>query len=147
MGYEFHVGQDYLVVSNQDGARYKTGACSRTGRIDSEDVIEDLKAVRTWKSGNPLQPRIYGRVQQRDLNSSLQVHLLHDGKVLSIGPAADGRFSFDDLEKKRYTLAVEDARGSGKRVIDLSRFRCFEAIPWFGDKWEILGGPLELPVS
>src|SRR5579884_2550994 len=60
-GYSFEPGRSYLVNSFPDGPRYRTGACSRTSGVDAADAVEDLKALRAWKSGSPLAPRIYGR--------------------------------------------------------------------------------------
>jgi hypothetical protein len=39
-GYRFEPGLTYLVDANLAGSRHRTGACSRTGRVDSEDAVE-----------------------------------------------------------------------------------------------------------
>ena len=138
-GYPFQQGQVYLVNASRDGVRYATGACSRTSSIQSDDATEDLKALRSWKPGTPLPPRIYGRIDREDLHSGIRVTLKNGEaeQVAQIGP--DGRFSFDGLKPEAYRLQVADERGSGERVIDLSRNGCFEAFPRFSDGWRIAG--------
>jgi hypothetical protein len=146
-GYRFESERVYLVNSFRDGPRFITGACSRTGRVDSEYAVEDLKALRAWKSGSPLAPRIYGRIPSSDIRTDIRVRLTksQDEKLARLD--ANGGFSFDDLEKAQYRLSVQDARGAGDRVIDLSRLGCFEATPWFGDGWHIAGSPVLLEKS
>jgi hypothetical protein len=143
-GYRFQPGASYLVNSFRDGPRYRTGACSRTGRVDSDDAVEDLKALRAWKAGNPLAPRIYGRVLPSNLRPGILVGLRKNQDETVTGLDAIGGFSFDGLEKTQYRLEVRDARGTGDRLIDLSRLRCFEATPWFGvgEGWHIAGSPV-----
>jgi hypothetical protein len=143
-GYPFESGRDYLVNSVRDGSRYGTGACSRTGRVESDDAVEDLKALRAWKSGNPLPPRIYGRIPFEHLRPDIRVHLIMDRGERSVSVGADGRFSFDGLENTQYRLQVQDGRASGERVIDLSRLGCYEATPWFDGVWRIVGSPVGL---
>lgn len=140
-GYAFQQGQVYLVNARRDGNRLRTGACSRTTSIMSYEAVEDLKALRAWRSGKPLLPRIYGRVGGDDLRSGIRVSIKHgqDEEVLRIGP--DGRFVFDDLKKDVYQFQVEDERGSGERLVDLSRIGCFEAFPSYSDGWRIGGLP------
>src|SRR5260370_248666 len=140
-GYRFEPGGSYLVNSFRDGPHYRTGACSRTARVDSVDAVEDLKALRAWKSGNPLAPRIYGRISSSDLRAGIRVRLTKDQNEKLAPLDANGGFSFEGLEKAQYRLEVQDARGSGGRVIDLSRLGCFEATPWFSDVWHIAGSP------
>lgn len=146
-GYRFELGGAYLINSIKDGPRYKTGACFRTGRVESDETVEDLKALRAWKRGNPLAPRIYGRVAYEDLRPDIRIHLIKDRSEKSVGISVDGSFSFDDLEKTRYLLRVEDVRGKGEREIDLSSIGCFEAMPWYSDFWRIAGEPIVLPLA
>jgi hypothetical protein len=141
-GYRFETGQVYLVNASRDGSRYRTGACSRTAKIDSDSAIEDLKALRARKSGKPLPPRIYGRVDSGDLKSDTRIRLAHDGEECSVAIDNDGRFSVDGLEPMKYRLIIEDARGKGDREIDLSRIGCVESFPWFSDGWHIAGSPV-----
>lgn len=141
-GYRFETGQVYLVNASRDGSRYRTGACSRTAKVDSDSAIEDLKALRARKSGNPLPPRIYGRIDSGDLNSDTRIRLVHDGEERPVTIGKDGSFSIDGLERMKYRLIVEDARGKGDREIDLSRIGCFESFPWFSDGWHIAGSPV-----
>jgi len=143
-GYRFELGKAYLVNSIKDGPRYKTGACFRTGRMESDETAEDLKALRAWKRGSPLAPRIYGRVAYEDLRPDIRIHLIQDRSEKSVGISAEGSFSFDDLRKTRYLLRVEDARGKGEREIDLSGIGCFEATPWYSNFWRIAGEPAVL---
>ena len=146
-GYHFKVDRVYLVSSIRDGTRYRTGACSRTGPVDSEDAVEDLKALRAWRSGKPLAPRIYGRIPSDDMRADIRLRLTkdHDEKLARVD--ANGGFSFDGLERAQYRLEVQDARGSGARVINLSRLGCFEATPWFSDVWHIGGVPVLLEMK
>lgn len=141
-GYRFETGQVYLVNATRDGSRYRTGACSRTAKIDSDSAVEDLKALRARKSGIALPPRIYGRVDAGDLKSDTRLRLAYDGEERSVAIGNDGRFSFDGLERMKYRLIVEDARGKGDREIDLSRIGCFESFPWFSGGWHIAGSPV-----
>lgn len=143
-GYRFDPGGSYLVNSFRDGPRYRTVACSRTARVDSVDAVEDLKALRAWKSGNPLAPRIYGRISSSDLRADIRVRLTKDQNERLAHLDANGGFSFEGLQKAQYRLEVQDARGTGGRVIDLSRLGCFEATPWFSVVWDIAGSPVLL---
>jgi hypothetical protein len=140
-GYAFQQGQVYLVNASHDGTRYAMGACSRTTHIESDDASEDLKALRAWKSGTPLPPRIYGRIDREQLRSGIRVSLKNDEAEQVAQMGSDGRFSFDGLKPETYRLQIADERGSGDRVIDLSRMGCFEAFPWFSDVWSIAGSP------
>lgn len=143
-GYRFEPGLTYLVNANHDGPRYHTGACSRTSRVESDDAVEDLKALRAWRTGNPLPPRIYGRIDMRDLRPDIRVRLVDDQgqeeRLTRLDP--NGRFTFDDLAKTKYRFQVEDSRGKGERLIDLSRLGCFEATPWFSESWHVAGSPV-----
>jgi hypothetical protein len=131
------------VNSVRGGSRYQTGACSRTSKVESDDAVEDLRALRVWKSGRRLPPRIYGRIDSSDLRTDTRVRLINDRKEYSISPGADGRFSFDGLEKTKYRLQIEDGRGNGERVINLATFGCFEATPWFDGAWHVAGSPVQ----
>jgi hypothetical protein len=145
-GYSFQQGQVYLVNASRDGTRYGTSACSRTSSMESDDAAEDLKALRAWKSGRLLPRRIYGRIDREQLPSGIRVSL-KNGEAEQVAPmGSDGRFSFDGLKPETYWLHVADERGSGERVIDLSRIGCFEAFPWFSDGWRIAGSPVETNV-
>ena len=146
-GYRFEPGGSYLVNSFRDGTRYLTGACSRTARMESPDAEEDLKALRAWQSGNPRAPRIYGRISSSDLRADIRVRLTKDQEEKLAHLSANGGFSFDSLEKAQYRLEVQDARGTGGRVIDLSRSGCYEATAWFSDVWEIAGFPVLLEIK
>jgi len=119
-GYPFGSDRAYLVNSVRDGSRYRTGACSRTGRVESDDAVEDLKALRAWKSGSPLPPRIYGRILFGHSRPDIRVRLIQDRGERSVRVGADGGFSFDGLENTQYRLQVQDGRGSGERVIPLA---------------------------
>jgi hypothetical protein len=141
-GYRFEQGQLYLVNTNRRDGRYRTGACWRTSSVASDDATEDLMALRAWRSSKPLPPRIYGRVSPQEVHTGLRVILGDDQQELVFQVDASGRFSFDNLEKRMYQLQIVDERGTGKRDIDLSRLRCFEAFPWFSDSWHIGGSPL-----
>jgi hypothetical protein len=64
-GYRFEAGKQYLVVSWQYKGKtnlWWTGACSRTAPVGSEMAKQDLKALRAWRDGQPLSPRIYGGI-------------------------------------------------------------------------------------
>jgi|SRR5579871_126021 len=139
-GYRFELGKTYLVVSGRQGGR--VDACSRTSRVDSDDVTEDLKALRAWRSGKPLPPRIYGRVDPADRRPDVRIRLVDGEQERSADIGPDGYFSFDLLERKQYRMRIEDGRGKGERVIDLAPMACLEATPRFDGSWEILGSPL-----
>jgi hypothetical protein len=141
-GCPFEQGRLYLINARRDGNRYVTGACTRTSRITSNEAVEDLKTLRTWKSGRPLPPRIYGRFRTEDMRAGIRVSVRHGQveRVLQIG--SDGRFSFDDLSKEAYQLQVIDERGSSAIVLDLSHVGCFEASPWYSDGWHIGVSPV-----
>jgi hypothetical protein len=145
-GYRFEPGLTYLVNANPDGPRYRTGACSRTSGIESDDAVEDLKALRAWRTGNPLPPRIYGRINLSDLRPDTRVRLIdgQDQEERLARPDVNGRFSLDGLTKTKHRFQVEDSRGKGERLIDLSRLGCFEATPWFSEVWHIAGSPVVL---
>jgi hypothetical protein len=145
-GYRFETGVTYLVDAYSDVTRYQVRACSRTGRVESDEAIEDLKALRAWRTGNPLPPRIYGRINVRDLRQDTRVRLIDDQdreeRLARVDP--DGRFSLDNLTKTKHRFQAEDARDKGEILIDLSRIGCFEAIPWFSEGWHIGGSPVTL---
>ena len=141
-GYRFKPGSLYLVNAHVEGSRYLTGACSRTSRIDSDEAVEDLRALRAWRSGIPLLPRIYGRIEPADVRTDTRVHLIEDRDERSVRLDGDGRFSIDGLAKTKYRLRVEDARGKAEHEIDLSRIDCFEATAGFSDGWDIAGDPV-----
>jgi hypothetical protein len=141
-GFPFEPGQVYLVNATRDGSRYRTAACFRTAKIDSDSAIEDLKALRARKSGKRLPPRIYGRIYSSDLTSNTRLRLALNGEERSVVIGDDGRFSIDGLERLKYRLIVEDERGIGDREIDLSRIGCFESFPWFSSGWHIAGSPI-----
>ena len=144
-GYLFALGKVYLVDAYRDGLHYHTGACSRTASVDSRSAVEDLKALRAWKSGVPLAPRIYGRIAPDDMQPGLQVRLTRDqeDKLAQINP--DGSFSFDGLEREQYRLVVQDTHGAQAHSIDLSETACSEAIVWFRGGWNIVASaPLDL---
>jgi hypothetical protein len=143
-GYRFELSREYLVNSGREGPRYRTGACSRTSRVESDDAVEDLKALRAWKSGRPLPPRIYGRIDSPDLRMDTRVHVIDDREEHTVLLAANGRFSFDGLEKTKYRFQVQDGRGKGERLVDLSHLSCFEAFPWFDGVWHVAGSPVVL---
>jgi hypothetical protein len=141
-GYRFELGVPYLVNSMKDGTRYKTGACFRNGRVESDETVEDLKVLRAWKRGSPFPPRIYGRVPSEDLRPEIRIQLTNGHAEKSVRVGAGGSFSFDDLEKTKYLLRVEDGRGKGEREFDLSHVGCFEATPWYSDGWRIAAVPV-----
>jgi hypothetical protein len=141
-GYRFESGRVYLVNATRDGSRYRTGPCFRTNRIESYEALEDLKALRAWKSGKPLAPRIYGRIRPSDLRVDTRLRLIGTGPTRPVAVDEGGLFSIDDLESQPYRLEVMDARGSAERLIDLSRLRCFEVTAVFSDAWSILGFPI-----
>lgn len=146
-GFPFQPGQSYLVSAFPQGPRFSTGACSGTGRVDSHYTLEDLKFLRARKAGHPLPPRIYGRIDLKDLRPDTRVLLIKDGaeQTTQIGP--DGTFAFDHLDKSKYLLRVQDARGRDDLEIDLRPFGCFEAFPGFYNGWSIVGGPNLIPAG
>lgn len=139
-GYRFQPGKEYLVVSYQNTKTDKwwTGACSRTAPVDSENARQDLKALRAWRDGQPLAPRIYGQVldwRKRQLGVPLfsgspdvLIRLAGASSEQEVRADAEGRFSFENLEptKQRIELVVPEILGSPQNI-DLSRGRCFEA--------------------
>lgn len=143
-GYRFEAGRTYLVNASVDGPRYRTGACTRTGPVQSQEAIEDLKALRAWKSGHPLAPRIYGWIHPSDLRPDTRLSLVG---LREVPVSPDGSFSFDGLTKAEYRLRIQDARGTGDRVIDLRRLGCFETLPSFHNGWSIAGSPVLIEVT
>jgi hypothetical protein len=148
-GYQFRVGDVYLVNAWRDGPRYKTGACSRTGPIYSREVVEDVKALRASRGGESLAPRIYGYISREGLRTGIQIHLLRKGghDRESRIPDSDGAFSFDDLDRTEYRLQIEDSRGTAETTVDLWASECFEAELWFDDEWKIAGSPVLIESS
>jgi hypothetical protein len=104
-----------------------------------------LKTLRAWKSGK-LAPRIYGGIRSGDLNSDTRVHLIDGREERSVRLDADGSFSIDDLKKTQYLLRVQDRRGQGERIIDLSQLNCVYVVPWFGGIWRIAGSPADMQI-
>jgi hypothetical protein len=142
-GFRFEPGWTYLVVAHRNGRSYHTGACSRTSRVESSSAVEDLKALRAWRSDNPLAPRIYGHIDKAQVRQDTRVRLFdEESRERAVSRVdSNGRFAFDALGKVTYRLQVEDFRGKGERLIDLSRLACFEATPYFGESWSVLGIP------
>ena len=146
-GYRFEPGLDYLVNSFREGDRYRTGACSGTALVGADQAVENLKALRAYKSGAPLAPRIYGRIHLADLRPDATVRLIGGGETRPVRLGADGRFSLDGLDKAKYRLQVEDARGAGEREINLATLGCSDASPWFSNGWHIAGSPTVVPAA
>lgn len=151
-GYRFKKGEQYLVVSRQDKMtnRWWTWACSRTAPLDSADAIEDLKALRAWRDGRTLAPRVYGEIyDQREGNdprspapSGVSIRLTGPSSEQEIRVGAEGRFSFDNLAPASHRLEVVAGPVIGSpQEIDLSHGGCFEAEVVLGSdlQYSILG--------
>jgi hypothetical protein len=108
---------------------------------ESEQAIEDLKALRARKSGTPLLPRVYGRINPSDLRADVLVRLTRDQNEDWVHPDSGGGFSFDGLEKTQYRLQVQDGRGTGERLLDPAGRGCFETVPWFSGSWRVAVSP------
>jgi hypothetical protein len=136
-GYKFEKGKEYLVVSRQNikTGRWWVFACSRTALVGSVDAQEDLIALRVWRTGRQLAPRIYGRVvdwrerQAADVPATTAVIRLVGASIdRETRTDAEGRFSFDDLTPAKYRVEIVAPAARGDpRELDLSRGGCFEA--------------------
>jgi hypothetical protein len=141
-GYKFQAGREYLVVShqNKETGRWSTGACSRSAPVESADAQQDMRALRARKAGEPMAPRIYGRVGE-PLPSAL-LRLAGASFHREAVSDADGRFAFDNLPAGKYRLEVGGMEASGgPQEIDLSGGGCFEAevIVELGARYVVLG--------
>jgi hypothetical protein len=156
-GYSFHVGGEYLVVSEKHAEtnRWWTGACSRTALVESVEAHEDLRTLRASKDGRPLPPRIYGQIldwRQRQPGNQVSPGL--SGAVIrlvgasidrEIGSDEQGRFTFDDLTAASHRLQITSPTAFGlPHKIDLSHGGCFEAVVFIeqdaaGIEYKILG--------
>lgn len=142
-GVAFKTGETFLVVASQDPAtgRWSSTICSRTQSIRYAD--SDLRALRAWKEGRSLKPRVYGNVEdwtnrgkgwgvESKPLGSLKLELRTGDQVRTTLTGADGSFAFDDLEPKVYQLRAEIAgwrflRTSESRTqVDLTHAGCSE---------------------
>jgi hypothetical protein len=136
-GYRFKMGETYLVVADKESPklRWRTGACTGTQPILTAG--EDLKALRPWKEGRLLPPRVYGQIQEERPQPlgppiytpmpGLPVLLFHGESKLEVRSDHAGRFSFDDLAQSKYRLELGQPGWQGsKEEVDLTRDRCFE---------------------
>jgi hypothetical protein len=135
-GYRFKLGETYLVVAKRTATvRWWTGACSGTEPIASAG--EDLKALRAWRDGHPLQPRVYGVVRDGRLKQpgqwidpplpSVPMLMICGDSRLEAKSDQEGRFSFDDLGTRKYRLEVGLPSWQGSSMeVDLSHDRCCE---------------------
>jgi hypothetical protein len=162
-GYAFEVGKEYLVVSERSSKtnRWWTFACSRTAPVDSVAAREDLIALRAWKEGHSLAPRVYGQIFDLrhlppddlvppDLPTA-QIRLTGTSFGHEIRSDEEGRFSFDNLPKAKYEIKVEAPGVIGSsQNLDFSRGGCFEAEVIMQEdsagnaSYKILGAPLKL---
>lgn len=156
-GYRFEAGKQYLVVSSQytKTDKWWTGACSRTAPVESEDAKQDLRALRAWRDGRPLSPRIYGQIYDRRHRQPSDpgppgspdfiIRLTGASSEQEIWPDTEDRFSFDNLAPTSHRLELVAAAALGSpQEIDLSHGRCFEAEVFIeqaakGLKYSILG--------
>lgn len=142
-GVDFQEGQTYLVNATQDSGWYRVRACSRTDRVESFEAAEDLKALRAWKSGSPLAPRVYGQIAAAELRTDTRLRLFGDGGERLVPIDSSGRFSAEGLERKEYRLQIDDARGKADYAVDLGPVSCFEARASFDGRWRIwTSGPI-----
>jgi hypothetical protein len=126
-GYRFEPGRTYLVVASREmPGDWWTRAC--LGSKPIENAQDDLSAMRAYRDGRPLPPRVYGTVldyreivrfdQRPPPFANVPVRLVRDGVTLETACGGTGRFAFDRLEKAEYLLEVgpRDWQGSPVRI-------------------------------
>lgn len=151
-GYDFQVGETYLVYANEEeGSNYFfTSSCMRTKRLS--EAGEDLAYLFFYKNQPEQSSRLEGFATS-DWNSQRVVDPLHDPTKIS-GPVAgvivrlqsdrfvryaetsgDGRFLFDGLPKGTYQLSVfasgypqTDQLLSGPRTLAIKEKSCSRQI-------------------
>lgn len=157
-GYRFEAGREYLVVSWQpkETTTWWTGACSRNAPVESDRAVQDLRALRAFRDGRPLAPRIYGQIYDRRHRqpsdtvtpgpADFIIRLTGPSSEKEIRPDDEGRFSFDNLAPASHRIEVvaSGARGDAQEI-DLSHDRCYEAEVVIepdsnGMEYTILGG-------
>ncbi|BDC52738.1 hypothetical protein F183_A50530 [Bryobacterales bacterium F-183] len=103
--------------------------------------------MRAWKAGRSLVPRIYGWFDDEESRSGVTLRLRESrDDERATRPDSAGFFSFDNLTPGEYRLVIEDARGRGETSIDLTRWHCYEASPWFSKRWYVPGVPVAIPI-
>jgi hypothetical protein len=148
-GYRFRLDGEYLVVAFAKTAtgRWRTGACSRTAPAESTEAREGTDFLRAWRSGNPLRPRVFGKVTPAPRAGpwspapGVRVTLQRPGSGLGTTTDQAGRFAFENLEAANYQLDVAVPGWEGKSSeVDLTANRCVQSSIFLedGERYVIL---------
>lgn len=108
-GYEFKIGQRYLVYANRSKTHLTTSICSRTKPVDQAD--EDLAFLGTLSSAAP-GATIYGRVTRYELKKEVgvsdpDVFITIDGEEKKeVRPDSEGNYRVKGLPAGKYKVKV-----------------------------------------
>ena len=141
-GVDFRDGETYLIEAQLvRDLLWSTSICSRTNRI--RDAQEDLEALRSWKKGESLTPRVYGYVDdwtsRHDEHPSsypriggVRLKLLGESETHEAVTDSEGRFRFEGLESQVYRLELDEpdwhfwSTAQARSTIDLTEAHCAE---------------------
>jgi hypothetical protein len=108
-GYEFKIGQRYLVYANRGKTNFTTSICSRTKPFDQAD--EDLAFLGTLSSAAP-GATIYGRVMRYELKKEVGVSdpdvfiTIEGEEKKEVRPDKEGNFRVKGLPPGKYKVKV-----------------------------------------
>jgi hypothetical protein len=140
-GVPFTDGETYLVFAGRDDktGRWTTSICAETTKIEWAE--QSLRALRAWKRGEELKPRIYGSL--RDLTTrpkgdrewfrrlgGVTLWLLSSGPVQQTVTDHNGQFVFDGLDHLKYRVQIllpgftPTSISDGNKEIDLTKSSC-----------------------
>jgi hypothetical protein len=124
-GVPFEVGANYLVVAYPSGSGVlSTSICARTQKIENPESFADLRALRAWRDHQLIRGWVFGGVAKSDIAIRIAIHIAArtgeefkpmDGVVVQLRAGrstrevrtdAQGRFSIEDLEPRKYTVHV-----------------------------------------
>jgi hypothetical protein len=124
--------------------RWATNICSGTSHIAS--AKQEVRALRDWKAGKPLQPRIYGALvdftslghdqEKLPYLAGVTIRLSGNGHMQESVTDRAGEFLFDGLEARKYRVEIllpgftQTSFSDGNREIDLSNSGCAKLLLW-----------------
>ena len=103
-GYQFKIGQRYLVYAYKDQDKLNTGICTRTKPFSS--ATEDLAFLGGLATTTP-GVTIYGQVTgNKPLNSDISVKVEGETAQKEVRPDADGDFRISGLPAGKYKIKL-----------------------------------------
>jgi hypothetical protein len=122
-GFDFAVGETYLVEAFRSAPdqSWQVSSCRPPKPVSA--AAAEVDALRAWKSGTPLNARIFGEIFSRDGRQGpggVMVQLLGGSRSRETVSDSGGRFEFTNLDAGGYQLWW-GSPPSGPRAVDLTR--------------------------